>query len=58
MARRYEETIKPEYLASLTKWYGEEKARKARYIEAFEVCEYGTQPKEEDIRRLFPMLGK
>jgi len=58
MARRYAETIKPEYMASLVKWYGEENARKVRYIEAFEVCEYGTQPKEADIRRLFPMLGK
>lgn len=58
MARRYEETIKPEYRASLAKWYGEERARQARFVEAFEVCEYGTQPKEEDIRKLLPMLKK
>ncbi|MEY3921795.1 MAG: hypothetical protein RL634_1556 [Bacteroidota bacterium] len=58
MTKRYEETIKPEFMASLVKWYGEDKAKQAKYIEAFEVCEYGTQPKEEDIRRLFPMLHK
>ena len=25
-------------------------------VEAFEICEYGSQPNEADIRRLFPML--
>lgn len=39
--------------ASLTKWYGSEKAK---HVESFEVCEYGKQPTDEDIRRLFPML--
>ncbi|MBM3442602.1 MAG: PIG-L family deacetylase [Bacteroidetes bacterium] len=58
MARRYTESIKPEYLTSLIKWYGEEKARNVRYLEAFEICEYGMQPKEDEIRRLFPMIRK
>lgn len=43
--------------ASLTKWYGSEKANKAKHVESFEVCEYGKQPTDEDIRRLFPMLN-
>ena len=43
---------------SLIKWYGAEKASNAQYAEAFEICEYGSQPSEEDIKRLFPMLGK
>jgi hypothetical protein len=29
-----------------------------KYAEAFEICEYGTQPNEEMIKNLFPMLGK
>ncbi|MFM8587431.1 MAG: PIG-L deacetylase family protein [Bacteroidota bacterium] len=58
LMKRYEETIKPEFRASLAKWYGEEKAKLAKYVEAFEICEYGAQPTEEDIRRLFPMLRK
>ena len=41
---------------SLEKWYGSARAAKALYAEAFEICEYGTQPTEADIRRLFPML--
>ena len=35
-----------------------EKAAKAKYAEAFEVCEYGVQPNEAEIKRLFPMLIK
>ena len=42
--------------ASLTKWYGEESAKTIKYTEAFEIAEYGYQPKDEDIRRMFPML--
>ncbi|MCF6357320.1 MAG: PIG-L family deacetylase, partial [Draconibacterium sp.] len=43
---------------SLIKWYGAEKANKIKYAEAFEICEYGTQPSDEEIRKLFPMLMK
>ncbi len=58
LMKRYEENIKPEFRASLVKWYGEEKAKQVKYVEAFEICEYGAQPTEDDIRRLFPMLRK
>jgi len=51
-------TITPDVRQALAKWYGEERANKAEHAEAFEICEYGTQPSEEDIRRLFPMLKK
>jgi hypothetical protein len=42
--------------AALEKWYGREKAATIQYAEAFEICEYGRQPDEAEIRRLFPML--
>ncbi len=42
--------------ASLVKWYGPQKAAKVDYVESFEICEYGKQPRDEDIRKLFPML--
>ena len=42
----------------LKKWYGKEKAASVKNAEAFEICEYGTQPDDEMIRKLFPMLGK
>ncbi len=46
----------PDVQKSLVKWYGANRAAKALYAEAFEICEYGTQPTEADIRALFPML--
>ena len=44
------------YRDALTKWYGEERALKIEYAEAFEVCEYGRQPTDKEIRQLFPFL--
>lgn len=43
---------------SMIKWYGNEKADKAKYAEGFEICEYGRRPSDEEIRQLFPMLKK
>lgn len=50
--------ITPEIRKALEKWYGPERAAKVQYAEAFEICEYGRQPSEQEIRQLFPMLGK
>lgn len=50
--------ISPETRASLVKWYGKERADQVKYVEAFEICEYGAQPNDADIKKLFPMLGK
>jgi LmbE family N-acetylglucosaminyl deacetylase len=50
--------ITPEIRASLAKWYGDEKSLQATQAEAFEICEYGRMPDDEEIRRLFPMLGQ
>ncbi|MHA4740112.1 PIG-L deacetylase family protein [Dyadobacter sp. MSC1_007] len=51
-------SVNPEIKVSLEKWYGPDKAAKIKYVEVFEICEYGKQPSTEDIRRLFPMLPK
>lgn len=42
---------------SLVKWYGTENAAKAKIAEAFEICEFGRRPSDEEIRELFPMLN-
>ncbi|MEI6679296.1 MAG: PIG-L family deacetylase [Mariniphaga sp.] len=44
--------------AGLEKWIGKEKAAAFKYAESFEITEYGSQPSEADIRRLFPMLNQ
>lgn len=43
---------------SLEKWYGAEKAGKVKHAEAFEICEYGRRPSDEEITKLFPMIGE
>ena len=50
--------ITPAVRTTLEKWYGKDKAAQVQHAEAFEICEYGEQPNDEDIKRLFPMLGK
>jgi LmbE family N-acetylglucosaminyl deacetylase len=50
------EAATPALRAALLKWYGAEAAQKIKYVEAFEICEYGGQPSEADLRRLFPFL--
>lgn len=44
------------YREALAKWYGPEKAAAVRHAEAFEICEFGRQPTDAEIRRLFPFL--
>ncbi len=39
---------------SLIKWYGAEKGKQIRFAEAFEICEYGSRPTAEELRKLFP----
>ena len=57
LGKRRTRTITPEIRASLAKWYGKERAEKVTHAEAFEICEYGRMPDDDEIRRLFPMLG-
>jgi LmbE family N-acetylglucosaminyl deacetylase len=45
--------ITPEVRVALAKWYGEEEAARVEHAEAFEVAEYGAQPDEAEVRRLF-----
>lgn len=42
--------------ASLESWYGAEAAKNAKYVESFEIAEYGFQPSKEEIKNFFPML--
>ena len=54
--RWMERTMSPAQKAGIGKWYSPEKAASFKYAESFEITEYGAQPTEADIRRLFPML--
>jgi len=54
--RYHNKIMNPKQRAGLEKWYGKDTAAKIKYAESFEIAEYGSQPSEEDIIRLFPML--
>lgn len=40
--------------AALEKSYGKKAGARVRYAELFEICEYGHQPSDDEIKRLFP----
>lgn len=42
--------------AIVAKWYGIAEAKELRYVETFEICPYGRQPSEDELRRLFPFF--
>jgi len=58
LTKRQAVPITAEVRKSLEKWYGKEHSDRVQYAEAFEICEYGTQPNSETILKLFPMLKK
>ena len=43
-------------IKALNKWYGPERGQRIKYAEAFEICEYGRQPNDAEIRTLFPFF--
>ncbi len=46
------------YRTKLVELLGEERGKATKYAEAFEVCEYGSQPSKDELMRLFPFFGK
>jgi LmbE family N-acetylglucosaminyl deacetylase len=48
--------VSEEQKEGLINWYGAGRAGSFNHAESFEICEYGHQPSEEEIRELFPML--
>ncbi len=50
--------IADRYRAKLVELLGEAGGKAVKYAEAFEVCEYGTQPSKEELKRLFPFFER
>lgn len=53
LARRYSREA-DNFRDVLVKFYGAERANKIRYAQAFEICEYGRQPSQAELKQLFP----
>ena len=45
-----------QFRKELAEWYGDERAKKIKYAEVFEICEYGRRPSKQEIRKLFPFF--
>ena len=57
VSERYLERSRVDRFVDATlKWYSLEQLKKISYVEAFEICEYGSRPDKERIKQLFPML--
>ena len=52
LAKRYASAAES-YRGALVKFHGEQ-GRKFRYAQAFEICEYGRRPSQDELKKLFP----
>jgi len=48
------ESVANQYRSKLIELYGQDKGKKVRYAEAFELCEYGNRASTEKLKELFP----
>ena len=44
--------------SKLVELYGTEKGGRIQHAEAFEICEYGAQPKKDELKKLFPFFDE
>jgi LmbE family N-acetylglucosaminyl deacetylase len=56
-ARRYQ-GIAERFRGKLERFYSPADATKIKHAEAFEVCEYGSQPDEAQLKKLFPFFDR
>lgn len=50
--------IADKYRDELIEWYGKQGGKAVKHAEAFEICEYGHQPTNAELKILFPFLDK
>jgi hypothetical protein len=55
LAEQRPSRVQPEWKAAVEKWYGGQSAS-VQWAEAFEITEYGRQPDDAEIRKLFPFF--
>jgi LmbE family N-acetylglucosaminyl deacetylase len=53
-----EKTFDREGIKAIQKWYPSTDPETVKYVEFFEISEFGKQPTEEEVLKLFPMLNK
>jgi LmbE family N-acetylglucosaminyl deacetylase len=53
--RTRQKSLRTRFAENVSTWYGNA-AEKIQYVEAFEICEYGRRPDQEELKRLFPIV--
>lgn len=53
---RRNQSIAARFHEELKQWHPGDAAAKVKHAEAFEVCEYGSQPDQAELKRLFPFF--
>jgi len=54
---RRNQSIAARFNEELKQWYPGNEAAQVKHAEAFEVCEYGSQPDRAELKRLFPFFN-
>jgi LmbE family N-acetylglucosaminyl deacetylase len=54
-SRRFQSTT-ARFQKQLAEWYPGEAGKAVKHSEAFEICEYGSQPSKAELRKLFPFF--
>ncbi len=54
--RQYSVQIADSHRDLLKKLYGDQTGKQVKHAEAFEVCEYGSRPNQEELKKLFPFF--
>jgi LmbE family N-acetylglucosaminyl deacetylase len=52
------ESVANQSRSKLIELYGQDKGKKVRYAEAFELCEYGSRASADRLKELFPSFGR
>ena len=55
LAKQRSAAVADQFREQLVATYGEERGRKVRYAEAFQINQYGRQAKPDELKRLFPV---
>ncbi|MGI8601688.1 MAG: PIG-L deacetylase family protein [Verrucomicrobiales bacterium] len=53
---RRNQSIATRFRSQIAEWYPAAQAEKIKHAEAFELCEYGSQPDKAELKRLFPFF--
>jgi len=54
--RKRQQGITQRYQTKLAEWYPGDKTSGIQFVEAFEICEYGSRPNKTELKRLFPFF--